>query len=249
MRQTDGEPGTGPARFDQVGSTLEQIFGPAAETAPAPVSPRALPVLVASSSKRRGRRVAFGLVLASAATAAGVAMGITVFDRDDRALSPPATRSATVAPAVKAVPPAPQPTVAVANVAVAPIIAASPEPMSEAAREEVVTREVPPRVRKVPGDNVAAASVVSRRGACEGQRGDSFACVVERLDTADRELVEAYASAVDAGVPRPELVRINRRWNRARDRARDDPAGAVRSYERLADELWSARRQELGDDE
>jgi hypothetical protein len=50
-------------------------------------------------------------------------------------------------------------------------------------------------------------------------------------------------------VPRARLVSINRRWERARDRARDDPADALQSYEELADELWTARRRELRDDE
>ncbi|HVF94554.1 MAG TPA: hypothetical protein VM900_09595 [Sphingomonas sp.] len=91
---------------------------------------------------------------------------------------------------------------------------------------------------------------MSRRSACFGRRGEaSFACLAERLDAADQELVEAYGAATDAGVPRARLVSINRRWERARDRARDDPADALQSYEELADELWTARRRELRDDE
>ncbi|RZM07733.1 MAG: hypothetical protein EOP67_72810 [Sphingomonas sp.] len=214
----------------------------------------AMPVVVAPRRRRRGRRVIGGAVLATVAAVAGVAMGVTVLDnaKPEVERKPAVQIAARSQPAPVISQPVPQ-----ANVAVAPpvdsiepsdAIAPSTDVIATLPRERLETVE-----RAAPVVQPRKYRLADERGratACDGRRGSaSFACLAAQLDGADRDLVEAYASATDAGVPRNYLVGINRRWERARDRAQDDPAEALRSYEDLTDELWTARRRALRDDE
>lgn len=254
----------GPARFNAVETSLSAIFGPPGSVPPT-VAPRALPVVIPMPTRRRRSKILTGVTLATIAALAGVAMGVAVFDGTGAPADAPAGRSVAMAPSVKAasLPAAlPLPT-ASANIAVAapPVMdARDPTPPSGATidaddredtgRGATITRDLPPRATRVGARAPTSAVRTSRRSACSGRRGEaSFACLVERLDAADQDLVEAYGSATEAGVPRAHLININRRWVRARDRARDDPADALQSYEELADELWTARRRELRDDD
>jgi hypothetical protein len=58
-------------------------------------------------------------------------------------------------------------------------------------------------------------------------------CMGYKLQAAHESLVTEYDRAITAGVARPELVKINRRWREARKLVRDDPDGALREYRSL----------------
>ncbi|WP_445192879.1 hypothetical protein ACT009_02845 [Sphingomonas sp. Tas61C01] len=233
---------------------MDSIFGAPRVAGARDLPSYAMPVVVTPRRQGRGRRVFGGAVLAAVAAVAGVAMGVTVLDdaKPEAERKPAVQIAARSQPAPVISQPVPQ-----ANVAVAPPInntepSDASTPVSEVAatlpreRLETVERASP----VVQPRRYRLADERGRATACDGRRGSaSFACLAAQLDGADRDLVEAYGSATDAGVPRNYLVGINRRWERARDRAQDDPAEALRSYEDLTDELWTARRRALRDDE
>ncbi|WP_375420654.1 hypothetical protein [uncultured Sphingomonas sp.] len=230
---------------------MDSIFGAPRAAGTRDLPSYAMPVVVPPRRRRRGARVLGGVALAAVAAVAGVAMGVTVLDnaKPETERTPPVRIAAQRQSAPNITQPVPQ-----ANVAVAPTgtIAPTDVPVTIAATEapvvklETVDRPAAvaqPRKYRLAGEG-------SRASACDRRGGSSsFACLAEQLDGADRDLVEAYASAAEAGVPRGYLVGVNRRWVRARDRAQDDPADTLRSYEDLTDELWTARRRALRDDE
>lgn len=241
----------GPARFAQIESRLEGIFGPAHASPPVPFSPRALPVVIAAPRRRRG--LAVGAGVAGVAAIVGLAVGVAVSDRGDRIVyrsmipvpaAKPAPVVAPVRPAVRSETP-----MTIARAAIADRPEADP-PRLKKATTIAANDDAPRRSRKAATSTKPVAVARKRAGACDASRGAaSFACQVEELDTADKDLVEAYASAIDAGVPRAHLVSVNRRWLQARDRARYDPADAVRSYQKLTGELRLARREEISGDD
>lgn len=246
-----GRAARGPARFAEVEAVLEAIFGPAHAPPPVPFSPRALPVVIAAPRRRRG--MAVGAAFAGVAAIVGLAVGVAVSDRGDRIVYrsmipvPAAKPAAVVVPVRPVVGPEPSPTVARAS---ASERAAPDRPRAKKVAAVATDDDAPPRTRKATTSARPVAIARKRAGACDGSRGvASFACQVEELDAADKDLVEAYASAIDAGVPRAHLVSVNRRWLSARDRARYDPADAVRSYQKLTGELRLARREELSGDD
>lgn len=236
----------GPARFAEIEARLEAIFGPAQAVPPVPFSPRALPVVIAAPRRRRG--VAIAVMVAGVAAVVGVGVGVAVSNRGDRVVYrsmipvPAAAPVRVAAPVPRVVPPAALP----AKVARAPAIDVA---LPDRPRAKKVA-DAAPRTRKPAPTTRPLAVAATRPGTCNESRGvASFACQVEELDGADKDLVEAYASAIDAGVPRAHLASVNRRWVRARDRARYDPADALRSYQKLTGELRLAQREEaIGDD-
>lgn len=247
-------PAAGPRRFGEVGSAMDSIFGAPRVAGARDMPSYAMPVVMPPRRRGRSGRVIGGVALAAIAAVAGVAMGVTVLDnaKPEAQRKPAVQLAARSQPAPMVSQPVPQ-----ANVAVAP--PAETIDADDASAPVVTAAASLPPERLTTVDRAPAAAQTRRyrladeRGratACDGRRGSaSFACLAEQLDGADRNLVEAYASATDAGVPRNYLVGVNRRWERARDRAQDDPAEALRSYEDLTDELWTARRRALRDDE
>ena len=229
---------------------MDAIFGAPRAAGTRNMPSYAMPVVMPARRRRRGARVLGGVVLAAVAAVAGVAMGVTVLDnaKPEIERTPPVRTAAQRQPAPVITQPVPQ-----ANVAIAPSKTVEPSdvPVTIAATETPAVRletvERPPIVTQPRKYRLAGEA--GRASACDGRGSSSFACLAEQLDGADRDLVEAYASAAEAGVPRGYLVGVNRRWVRARDRAQDDPADTLRSYEDLTDELWTARRRALRDDE
>ena len=237
----------GPRRFGEVGSSMESIFGAPRVAGARDMPSYAMPVLVPT----RRRRLLGGAALAAVAAVAGVAMGVTVLDKNAPAPAPPVRVEAHRQPPAVVTQAVPQ-----ANLAVAPprtIEAAEPSASDTA----VPTTTPRPRIETVERASLVVqprkyrlADERGRSTACDGRRGSaSFACLAEQLGGADRDLVEAYESAAQAGVQRGYLVGINRRWERARERAKDDPAETLRTYQDLTDELWTARRRTLRDDD
>ena len=241
--------GAAPRRYGEVGTDMESIFGQARVVGTSDAPSYALPV--AKPARRRGGRVLGGVTLAALAAVAGVAMGVTVLDGSE-----PDARAAAIRaqPSVRPSPVVTQ-TVPQANLAVATIAVARPvETIPDAAPVVVATPTMRTaavdRIPSIAAPRVRPDAETGRNSVCDGRRGPaSFACLAEELDGADRELVDAYASAAEAGVSRGHLVAINRRWVRARDRAQDDPAETLQSYEDMAGELWAARRRALASDE
>ena len=248
--RSGANPAMGPRRFGEVGSAMDSIFGAPRAAGTRDLPSYAMPVVVPVRQRARGARVLGGVVLAAVAAVAGVAMGVTVLDsaKPETDRTSPVRIAAQRQSAPVITQPVPQ-----ANVAVAPsgTIAPTDAPVPIAATEppevRLETVERPPAVAQPRKYRLAGEA--GRASACDGRGSSSFACLAEQLDGADRDLVEAYASAAEAGVPRGYLVGVNRRWVRARDRAQDDPADTLRSYEDLTDELWTARRRALRDDE
>jgi uncharacterized protein YecT (DUF1311 family) len=151
--------------------------------------------------------------------------------------TPPAERSQPVAQLAIAEPaPVPEPEPVA-------ISASPPAPVAEP------DASVPAAAIDRPESRGRAAARSDRRAAPLGAeaRGDEGCtddeCLYRDVLAADRRLRRAYDRAVRAGVSSDWLAGVNRRWVRARDRAQDDPDGAIDRYERLAEALDAERRE------
>lgn len=89
-----------------------------------------------------------------------------------------------------------------------------------------------PAVRRI----AVAADTGSRADDCR-VGSDEDACIYRDVRAADRRLLVAYQRAVQAGVPRRDLVDIRRDWTRALAISLDDPDETIRRYDDLADQL------------
>lgn len=222
----------GPRRYPAVDRALGQIFGPESP-APLPYDVRALPVVRPSATRRWPiRAILAGLALASIG---GVAMGLKSFE-------------GTTAPAttiVKQVPVADKPRVEPVDRPVAQLAIAPTRPVEIAPVAVEPAPTATPSLRATPRERLAAPVVAEaparRSGECARYRGSAqIACLADRLDDADQDLVDAYGAAADRGVGTARLTMLNRRWTRAREIARNDPATALTMYHRIAGELWAA---------
>ncbi|KQU53209.1 hypothetical protein ASG67_10385 [Sphingomonas sp. Leaf339] len=75
-----------------------------------------------------------------------------------------------------------------------------------------------------------------RQDGCRAGSNED-ACIYRDVRAADRRLLAAYQRAVQAGVPRRDLVDIRRDWTRALAISLDDPDETIRRYDDLADQL------------
>ncbi|MBJ6122868.1 hypothetical protein [Sphingomonas mollis] len=89
-----------------------------------------------------------------------------------------------------------------------------------------------PAVRRV----AVPADAGSRADGCRAGSTED-ACIYRDVRAADRRLLVAYQRAVQAGVPRRDLVEVRRDWTRALAISLDDPDETIRRYDDLADQL------------
>ena len=67
-------------------------------------------------------------------------------------------------------------------------------------------------------------------------------CIYQDVLAAHGRLFRAFERAKEDGVSNRDLTAVTRRWREARDRAEDDPDGAIRRYNQLADQLDDLRQ-------
>lgn len=240
-RGGSGRTGAGPVAFAETRATMESIFGPAAvTTSMAPPVDHARPVERARPARRR--RPGLWLAGLGLAAIAGTAIGFTAFENPAPVVARAPLQSAAKATLPPAVAPAPIHPAPVANLAVA--ATPSDEPDAGVADERVAGRgeDTPPVVQRPPRLMASAMSQPVRTPCGHREGGARITCLSDRLQAADRDLVDAYEAATDAGVRRDMLVSVNRRWEDAREIARDDPADALEAYRDLTAELWRAQR-------
>lgn len=214
----------------RVAADMERIFRPLADRPPVPRAKPGRPAAPVATRKRPLPWIAGAIVLG----VCGAAIG---YGRDDRAKDPvvaAGTPAPTPSPTATA---APRSTAApIAQLALAPpgpgIAEAVPAVQADLSRRPVDS----PRPRRA----VARHEPAPERDCEPGDTDDQ--CIYQEVLAADTRLRRAYARAAEAGVDSADLAVIQRRWNRARRDADDDPDGTIRRYDRLAEALEEARR-------
>jgi hypothetical protein len=228
-----------------VAADMERIFAPLDGRA----APRRGSVASVPALPRRGRSRAVLAAVAVAGAAAAAAIGYDLGTVPD--VQAP-HRDATIPHATRPAAP-PQPVAQLAVPEPAPAIEAVPEAGSEpepdfappadavasAGGPAIAPPDVRPRASVRPDRRIAPARDTVR----DDERCTGDECIYRDVLAADRRLRRAYDRAARAGVSSDWLAGVNRRWNRARDRAQDDPDGAIDRYDQLAEALDAERRE------
>ncbi|MGR6329074.1 hypothetical protein ACU5AX_08415 [Sphingomonas sp. XXL09] len=246
-------------RTEAVVADMDRIFGPLVERRTTAAAAR--PAVVAGRQRRRSRWWMLGapaLVLV-----AGTALGLTAIREG---WQPPvaATRSATPdayrvrAPAMASRPSGAPAMVEPDSVAAAPapdarnadvdapaaVARDADSPPSDAPAMRPPTRTIIPATRSAA---VRGPAIQRRRdggvtapdcppGSLENR------CIYQDVLAAHNRLYRAFERAKADGVSNRDLTAVTRRWRDARDRAEDDPDGAIRRYNQLADQLDDLRQ-------
>lgn len=228
-----------------VAADMERIFAPLAGRTPSQRSDRP----TAAPALRRRRSKAVLAVVGAVGAAAAVAIGYDLGAVPDVRMP---SRDAAIPRAARPAEPSPVAQLAIAEPAPVPLAepALASEPSSDipAPLAETVADVSPPTITR-PEVRARAAMRPDRRaaardgGAREDDRCTDDECLYRDVLAADRRLRRAYDRAARAGVSSDWLAGVNRRWVRARDRAQDDPDGAIDRYDRLAEALDAERRE------
>lgn len=246
-------------RTETVVADMDRIFRPLAVRPATAAAMR--PATVVGRARRRSRWWVLGapaLVLA-----VGTALGLTAIRegwqppvattrpaiadayrvRTPDMASRPSGVPATVEP--ESVAAAPAPDAGVSDVdAPAPVARADDLPPSDAPTMRPSTRTIVPATRSAPVRDPAI-----RRRRDGGVAGSDCPpgslenrCIYQDVLAAHNRLYRAFERAKADGVSNRDLTAVTRRWRDARDRAEDDPDGAIRRYNQLADQLDDLRQ-------
>jgi hypothetical protein len=247
-------------RTETVAADMDRIFQPlAGVTAGRHPSPNS----VVGRERRRSRW--WLLTLPPLVVAAGTALGLTAIHEgwqppvaalrsaaptapQRRAIDQAAPAGARVTDAPTAVAPAPLPDTGVAVGSGGTDDAQGAVPRDD--RTQPAAADLPRAARqpvqpidRAPG--IATARAPDRVRGGGGRASDSGCapnspenrCIYQDVLDAHGRLYRAYERARVRGVSNRDLTIIARRWREARNRADDDPDGAIRRYNQLADQL------------